>query len=117
MRFISKTMHAYIDYPVALGLLLAPMLLGLAPLAANISVATGLAALLLTALTDHKTGLLRVLPYRLHLALDGLVGAAFVVAPVVFGFHGIEAAYFLVVGISVLLVVSAHQSERRVGIA
>ncbi|MEM7490986.1 MAG: hypothetical protein AAF390_17860 [Pseudomonadota bacterium] len=111
MRFISKTFHAYLDYPVALALIGLPVLLGLGPVAAMLSVATGVAALILTALTDHRTGLLRVLPFSLHLAVDGLVGALFVMAPVIFGFHGLDAAYVLTMGVAVLLVVASHRPE------
>ena len=51
-RFLPKSIHAYlIDDPIALWL----------------SVATGVAALLLAALTYHPTGLIRVIPYWLHL--------------------------------------------------
>lgn len=77
-RFVTKTVHAYLDYPVALSLIITPFLLGLGktnPLALWLSVATGVAAFALTFLTDHKTGVIRVLPYWLHVAVDRLVGA------------------------------------------
>lgn len=53
-RFITKSIHAYLDYPVALGLMAMPFLFGLGEsntLAFWLSVTTGLAALLLTVLT------------------------------------------------------------------
>ena len=87
-RFITKSIHAYLDYPVALGLLAMPFLFGLGsenPLALWLSVVTGVAALGLTVLTDHHLGLIRVLPYSLHLTVDGLVGIAFVIAPIALG--------------------------------
>ena len=49
-RFITKNMHAFLDYPVALVLLTAPFILGLGdshPAAVWLSVATGVAALFL----------------------------------------------------------------------
>ena len=42
-----------------------------------LAVASGVAALILTLLTDHQFGVLRVLPYSLHLAVDGIVGVVF----------------------------------------
>lgn len=117
MRFVSQALHAYIDYPVALGLIAMPAILGLMPLAMGLSVAAGLAALLLTALTDHETGVIRVLPYKMHLAVDALVGMAFLAAPVVFGLHGIDAAYFLVVGVTVLLMIAAHRPDPTMSVA
>jgi len=47
MKFVTKTIHSYLDYPVALSLIALPFLLGLGssnPLALTISVATGVAA-------------------------------------------------------------------------
>lgn len=112
--FITKSIHAYLDYPVALGLIAMPFLLGLGasnPLAFWLSVVTGGAAFLLTLLTDHDLGVVRVLPYKLHLAVDFLVGLVFVAAPFVLGFAGLDAAYFWVIGGTVLLVVGLHKSD------
>ncbi|MEX3017475.1 SPW repeat domain-containing protein [Gymnodinialimonas hymeniacidonis] len=114
MRFITKSLHAYLDYPVALGLIIMPFILGIGsinPVALYLSVTTGAAAFLLTLLTDHQFGLLRVLPYKLHLAVDGAVGLVFVSAPFIFGFTGIEAAYYWVLGATVLAVVALHKPD------
>lgn len=113
-KFITKSMHAYLDYPVALALIVLPLLLGLGGshvLAFSLSVATGIAALILTVLTDHQFGLVKVLPFNLHLAVDALVGIAFVLAPFAFGFSGLDAAYYWVLGGTVLAVVGMHKPE------
>lgn len=113
-RFITKTIHAYLDYPVAAGLIAMPFLFGLGagnPLAFWLSVVTGVAAFALTVLTDHHLGLFRVLPYSLHLAVDGLVGVAFVIAPIALGFVGLEFWYYMILGLTVLAVVGLHQPE------
>ncbi|MEO0979473.1 MAG: hypothetical protein AAFY24_19560 [Pseudomonadota bacterium] len=114
IRFVTKTIHAYLDYPVALSLIALPMVLGLGqsnPLAFWLSVATGVAALILTILTDHETGLIRVLPYSFHLIVDFAVGVVFLAAPFVFGFKGIDFAYYVVNALAVLTVVSLHRPE------
>lgn len=119
-RFITKSIHAYLDYPVALGLIAMPFIFGLGsgnPLAFWLSVATGIAAFILTVLTDHHLGLIRVLPYSLHLAVDGLVGIAFVLAPIVLGFAGREFGYYMVLGLTVLVVVGLHQPEDKIALA
>lgn len=119
-RFVTKSIHAYLDYPVALGLMAMPFLFGLGEiniLALWLSVATGVAALLLTILTDHQLGLFRVLPYSLHLAVDGAVGILFVAAPFALGFAGIEFWYYLVLGLTVLLVVGLHKPEESSALA
>lgn len=71
------------------------------------------AALFLTVLTDHHLGIIRVLPYSLHLAVDGLVGIAFVIAPLAVGFTGIEFWYYMALGLTVLVVVGLHQPEEN----
>lgn len=113
-RFVTKTIHAYLDYPVAAALIALPFLLGLGsshPMALWLSVATGVAALLLTVLTDHATGLVRVVPYSVHLAVDFLVGVVFAIAPLVLGFSGIDAAFYWLNAAAVLTVVSLHKPE------
>ncbi len=113
-RFVTKTVHAYLDYPVALSLIVAPYLLGLGdshPVAGWLAAATGVAALLLTLFTDHKLGVFRVLPYGFHLAVDAVVGAGFLLAPVVFGFTGIDALYYWANGAAVAVVVGLHKPD------
>jgi hypothetical protein len=117
IRFVTKTVHALLDYPVALSLVATPFLLGLGrgnPLALWVSVATGIAALILTLFTDHKTGVIRVLPYRLHLAVDRLVGIVFVAVPFVLGLKGLDAWYYWANGAAVLLVTFVLNAPERV---
>lgn len=106
-RFVTKKVHAYLDYPVALSLMALPFVLGLGvsnPAAKWLAVATGAAAFVLTLLTDHHLGVFRVLPYWFHLAVDRLVGIVFVIAPFVLGFSGLDALYYWANGAAVLLV-------------
>ncbi|MEP5732347.1 MAG: hypothetical protein ABJL67_23605 [Sulfitobacter sp.] len=113
-RFITKSIHAYLDYPVAIGLIAMPFLFGLGQgnmLAFWLSVATGIAAFILTVLTDHHLGVVRILPYKLHLAVDGTVGVVFVIAPIALGFAGLEFWYYMALGLAVLSVVGLHKSE------
>lgn len=114
MRFVTKTIHAYLDYPVAALLMAMPFLLQLGssnPLAKWLSVATGLAALVLTIFTDHKLGIIRVLPYSVHLAVDFLVGVVFAIAPFALGFSGLDAIFYWANAAAVLAVVSLHKPE------
>jgi len=114
MRFVTKTIHAYLDYPVAALLMAMPFLLHLGsshPLAKWLSVATGIAALVLTIFTDHKLGVVRVLPYSFHLAVDFLVGVVFVIAPFALGFRGLDAMFYWANAAAVLTVVSLHKPE------
>lgn len=114
MKFVTKKIHAYLDYPVAVALIALPFLLGLGdsnPLALQLSVGAGIAAFILTLLTDHQLGVYRIIPYKGHLVVDALVGIVFVLAPFVFSFQGMDAYYYWANGIAVLAVVSLHKPE------
>ncbi len=114
MKFITKQIHAFLDYPVAIALMGLPFLLGLGssnPLAWQLSVATGVAAFILTLLTDHQLGVIRVISYKMHLMVDFIVGVTFVLAPFVFSFEGLDAYYYWINGAAVLAVVSMHKAE------
>ncbi len=107
IRFVTRQVHAYIDYPVAISLMAMPFILNLGsshPLAKWLSVVTGVAAFVLTVLTDHELGVIKVLPYWFHVAVDRLVGITFVVAPFVLGFNGLDAGYYWANGAAVLAV-------------
>lgn len=114
MRFVTKEIHAYLDYPVAIALIALPFLLGLGssnPLALQISVGVGVAAFILTLLTDHHLGALRVIPYKFHLLVDLMVGILFLVVPFLFNFEGMDAYFYWINGAAVLFVVSMHKPE------
>ncbi len=114
MRFVTKTIHAWLDYPVALALILLPFLLGVGvsnPLALTISPIVGVAALLLTVFTDHHLGLVRILPYKLHLGVDLAVGLLFLILPSLFGFSSLDAAYYWLNGAAVVAVISLSKPE------
>jgi len=79
------------------------------PIAMYLSVATDVAAFILTFITNHETGVVKVLPYKIHLAVDFMVGVVFALAPFVLGFKGLDMAYYLVLGLTVLAVVGFHK--------
>ncbi|MDB4292659.1 hypothetical protein N9954_04575 [Maribacter sp.] len=119
MKFITKKMHAFLDYPVALALIALPFLLGLGasnPVALYLSVGTGVAALLLTVLTDHQTGVLPIVPYKVHLIVDFAVAVVFLFAPFIFAFEGLDAIYYWINGGAVLAVVGLQKPEMQVAV-
>lgn len=114
MRFVTKEIHSWLDYPVAFALITLPFLLGLGEsnsLALTISPIIGVAALLLTIFTDHQTGLIRVLPYKVHLAVDLAVGLLFLILPSALGFAGLDAAFYWLNGAAVVAVISLSKPE------
>lgn len=116
-RFITKSIHAYlIDYPAATVLIAAPFVLKLGqsgPIAMWLSVLVGVAALLLAAVTDHPTGLVRIIPYWLHLRVDRAVGMVFVIAPFAFKFDWLDASYYWILAAAVLLTTSVFNAPEE----
>ncbi len=112
MKFITKKIHAFLDYPVAIALIVLPFTLGLGssnPIALYLSVATGIAAFVLTLLTDHHLGMVPVISYKMHLIVDFAVAIVFILAPFIFSFKGLDAYFYWINGIAVLTVVSLHK--------
>lgn len=113
-RFVTRNIHAALDYPVAIVLMVAPFALQLGqshPAARWLAVATGVAALVLTVFTNHRLGVVRVLPYAFHLTVDALVGVTFVAAPFLLGFSGPDAWFYWANGAAVLTVVGLSRPE------
>jgi hypothetical protein len=113
-RFVTNRIRAFLDYPVAIVLIVLPFVLGLGqtmPLALWLSVVTGGAAFTLTVLTDHHLGVLPILSYKFHLAVDFIVGTAFVTVPFFLGFTGLGLLYYVANGAAVLIVATMHKPE------
>ena len=86
-----------------------PFILGLGStnkLAIWVSVVTGIAAFVLTLFTDHKLGLIRIIPYWAHVLVDFLVGIIFILVPFIFIFSGLDAWYYWANAAAVLTAVS-----------
>ena len=117
MKFVTKRIHAFLDYPVAIALIGLPFLLSLGssnPLALQLSVATGIAAFILTLLTDHHLGAFKIVSYKIHLIVDFMVAVVFILAPFILSFEGIDMYYYLINGAAVGIVVSLHKPETAI---
>jgi len=116
-RFITKSFHAYlIYYPIAFVLIAAPFVLKLGqsgPFAMWLSVVVGVAALLLAAMTDHPTGLVRIIPYWLHLWVDRAVGVVFAIVPFAFKFAQLDAQYYWLLAAAILLTTSVFNAPEE----
>jgi hypothetical protein len=101
MRFLSTRLHGYIDYVWGVALLLSPWLVGFAdvPAAKWVAIAFGAGAILYSAVTDYELGLVRLLPIRMHLVLDGAAGAFLAATPWLFGFADRVALPHLMFGL------------------
>lgn len=104
MRFVPTRVHGIVDWLMG-GLLIAlPWLLGLggAGSAMAVPVALGVVGLVVTFFTDHEYGIVRRLPMPIHLAVDGVAGAALAASPWILGFADLALAPYLILGLTEL---------------
>ena len=116
IRFLTPARHGVVDYLAAAGLLTLPFILGLgtsSPLAKWLAVATGVAVVVVSLLTDYRYGAVRVLPFKGHLAIDTAVAVVFLLAPTLFQFSGLDAWYYWANAIVVFIVVGLSQPTSR----
>ena len=109
MPIIAPRFHGLLDYAVALTLVTAPIALdfGSISLAAFvIPLVAGLGLAGYSLVTDYSAGVRRLLPWRVHLALDAIAGVCLVMAPFAFGFGGLPRGFLIAVGVADLLVVA-----------
>lgn len=88
MKIIPRKIHGFLDYLVGMVLIAVPWLFGFADdgPATYIPVALGAGALVYSILTNYEWGLVRLIPFRVHLLLDVLSGAFLAISPWLFGF-------------------------------
>ncbi|MCJ8211568.1 hypothetical protein MUY27_17745 [Mucilaginibacter sp. RS28] len=87
--FISPGFHSVLDYIGGLLIASSPWLFGFVHLggaALFIPLFLGCMQLVMTIFTDHPGGLIKVLPFQLHLVLDMFSGFIILVSPFLWGF-------------------------------
>lgn len=118
-RILTPTIHGLLDYAAASGLIVLPFVLDLqasSSLAHWLSVAAGIGLVAYSLATDYRFGVLRLISFRAHLALDLIAAAAFVIAPFALGWTGLLRGYYIVMAVGVLVVVAlsaAHNETAR----
>lgn len=119
MRILSTYVHGVLDYVVGVALIAAPNLFGFSELggpAVLLPRLLGAAAILFSVLTNYEWGVLKVIPMRVHLAVDFLSGVLLAISPWLFGFANEPAnawAPHVVVGVMENFVVFMSQTEPR----
>lgn len=116
MKFIGPKLHGALDYAVAVALIAVPLLFDFAATSAAalwIAVAGGGALFVYSLFTDYSAGVRAVIPFRVHLKLDAIAGAALLAAPYLFAFAGTARLFYLVVGAADLVVVLCSRTDER----
>jgi hypothetical protein len=101
MRLISSRVHGVLDYVVAVLLILAPKLFHFEDTgaASQVPITLGVLTIIYSLLTRYELGLLKVLPFRAHLAIDAVSGLLLAVSPWLFRFAGEVWVPHVVVGL------------------
>lgn len=107
---IPPFVHGVLDYALAALLIAAPFLIGFDEDAATaLSIAAGVAVLMLGAFTAWTTGIVKSIPPVAHAMLDYLLGALLIALPFLAGFSDDSgaSAFFVIVGVAGLLLTIA----------
>lgn len=88
MKTIPRKLHGILDYLIGVLLIAAPWVLGFADEgpATYTPVILGVATLLYSALTNYELGLIKIIPFHVHMVIDVLSGALLAASPWLFGF-------------------------------
>lgn len=114
MKIISPDMHGFSDYIVALVLIVAPFVLFSAqtdPLVFYIPVVAGVGLISYSIITDNAAGLKRIIPFKMHLAIDFVATAGFVVLAFILDLQGIEKLFYLGMGLGGMIFVLTTKTE------
>lgn len=87
---IPLNVHNVIDYVVGAVLLITPAFFGFSEvtLAANVFYTAGLGLILYSLLTQYKYSIAKLIPVRVHMVLDALVGLTVMFAPWLLNYRG-----------------------------
>lgn len=100
---IPLNLHAAIEPLIAAIVIAAPWIFGFSDVdsAKAVCVVVGVAMLIAGSMTDWRLSLVRLIPLRMHLMTDLLLGAVLILSPFVFGFgdEGGATRFMVIAGI------------------
>ena len=112
---INARVHGVLDYAAVAAFLNAPMVFGFHGTPAAIVYWLAGLHLLMTGFTDFPYGLFKMIPFRVHGAIDLLAGIFLLVSPWLFGFANDNAPrnFFLAIAIIILVVAALTDFSQR----
>ncbi|HKY37523.1 MAG TPA: hypothetical protein VJN18_16385 [Polyangiaceae bacterium] len=101
MKFLDPRTHGFLDYLAVLILAMAPAVLGFEGTPALVCYLVALAQLVVSLLTAYPVSIATVIPFRLHGAIQLLLGIVLVLAPSLLSFSPFDNArpFFAVMGL------------------
>ncbi|MCY1366179.1 hypothetical protein D9M69_530600 [compost metagenome] len=111
MKFISSKVHGILDYVVAVALFFAPIIFGFQAVggaAVIVPMVLGVILALYSLCTQYELGVLKLIDFQYHLAIDVVAAIFLAVSPFLFGFIDQAPNAWLphiLVGVAIVLVV------------
>jgi hypothetical protein len=105
IRFIKSDLHGVLDYIVDITLIGAPFLLGFQDAGAAalwLPVAIGIVNFVYSLLTRYSRGLVPLVSFPQHLALDAVAGLTLIAVPLGVGMSGPSLWFAIVMGAGIL---------------
>ena len=105
MKILSPRVHGYLDFVVVVLFAMAPTVFGFTGLPATVSYVLAGIHLTLTLLTAFPMGIIKLIPFTVHGALELLTSILLVIAPWAAGFSEQTTAKIFYVGAGILILV------------
>ena len=107
MRIITPRVHGYFDLMIVAAFAVAPSLYGFSSPTAKISYSIAAIHLIVSLITAYRFGILKLIPFPVHGALDFIVAVGLVGLPWIAGFapEMIARNFYIAAGAVVFLVV------------
>jgi SPW repeat-containing protein len=104
---IPLNVHAALEPLIAIVIIAAPWIFGFSDVddAKAVCIAVGVVMLIAGSMTDWRLSLVRLIPLRMHLMTDLLLGAVLILSPFVFGFsdQGGATRFTIIAGVLELI--------------
>jgi hypothetical protein len=102
---IPTKLHAVVDYLFGIVAMLAPWLLGFNQLTTPTAllVTVGALTMVMSLFTNYEGGVLKIIPMRIHLVLDLLIGIVLSLSPWLFNFSHVIKYPHLAMGIFAII--------------
>ncbi len=104
MGMISPGAHRALDFVTVIAFAAAPTALGLTGLPATISYLLACVHLALTLVTRFSTGGSQPIAFKIHGAVEMVVGPVLIAAPFVLGWQGVAKTFYLAAGVVIAAV-------------
>jgi drug/metabolite transporter (DMT)-like permease len=112
---VPLVVHGLLEYGIGVLLIASSSLFSFDSTPRAVAILLGAAVLVVTALSDMPTALMRRLPLGYHIVIDLVVGVLLIASPFIFGFSDATGplAFFLALGLAYLFLTAVTRFHRH----